>query len=639
MSARRRARRGCCSASAAPITAWTSRRAACWCRPIASKCWNAAPRSAPSPIMRRTRRPARTGALDVLAQHVLGAACGEPFLADELFAEVRSAAPYAGLARADFDAVLDFVATGGYALKAYERFAKIRQGQDGRWRVSHPMIAQRYRTSAPSTRSNRERLQNEFLRARRPRSARPIVFVHPRHRRGDQDGRQDRRDGARAASSPQNATPPRAPPRPPGRPLRRGLRGRRRALSGSALQRVRDIDLWTAVAVRVGRSRVEEARAKIDEADLASLLLIDEERQARSAAVASAGSPVERVRAKSSARRRADASSSTYILRDALVGPDRGREPQARARPARPRRRRPRSRSMSDALSVRLAESRLVPARRRRSNEPRARRASTPERSGRGRVSSTTASARLGSPQPQPLRAHRSSEHVVPWWSGRGGSPVRRPRRAGLLAHRRRWLTGPIIGVTGVLYTNREDRRLHPAPAAHREGKLEPRSSPCGLHAPDRVPKHHHRVCGACPRRPRTPAAGSGSTDNQMLRKVEVPLAAPENSWPGLRIAVDLRRWVSPRRVLRRRRGWASARSTRTSSSKSNVVVRAACCVRRRSRSICHPHGPARDDALDAGEGRLMHATLAFRERLQRRDRLHPPQARVRTRRDPDRAG
>ena len=87
----------------------------------------------------------RTGALDVLAQHVLGCACGEPFLADALYAEVRGAAPYAGLARADFDAVVDFVATGGYALKAYERFAKIRQDKDGRWRISHPMIAQRYR--------------------------------------------------------------------------------------------------------------------------------------------------------------------------------------------------------------------------------------------------------------------------------------------------------------------------------------------------------------------------------------------------------------------------------------------------------------------------------------------------------------
>ncbi len=88
---------------------------------------------------------ARIGALDVLAQHVLGSACGEAFLADELYAEVTGAAPYASLTRADFDAVLDYVATGGYALKAYERFAKIRQGKDGRWRVTHPMIAQRYR--------------------------------------------------------------------------------------------------------------------------------------------------------------------------------------------------------------------------------------------------------------------------------------------------------------------------------------------------------------------------------------------------------------------------------------------------------------------------------------------------------------
>jgi ATP-dependent Lhr-like helicase len=89
--------------------------------------------------------PLRTGALDVLAQHILGRAVGAPFLADELYAEVRQAAPYVSLARGDFDAALDFVATGGYALKAYERFAKIRQGKDGRWRITHPRVAQRYR--------------------------------------------------------------------------------------------------------------------------------------------------------------------------------------------------------------------------------------------------------------------------------------------------------------------------------------------------------------------------------------------------------------------------------------------------------------------------------------------------------------
>jgi ATP-dependent helicase Lhr and Lhr-like helicase len=87
----------------------------------------------------------RVGALDVLAQHVLGCACAASFLADELYREVATAAPYAELTRADFDAVVDFVATGGYALKAYERFARIRQGKDGRWRIAHPIVAQRYR--------------------------------------------------------------------------------------------------------------------------------------------------------------------------------------------------------------------------------------------------------------------------------------------------------------------------------------------------------------------------------------------------------------------------------------------------------------------------------------------------------------
>ena len=33
--------------------------------------------------------PLRTGALDVLAQHILGCAVGAPFLSDELYAEVR----------------------------------------------------------------------------------------------------------------------------------------------------------------------------------------------------------------------------------------------------------------------------------------------------------------------------------------------------------------------------------------------------------------------------------------------------------------------------------------------------------------------------------------------------------------------
>jgi len=89
--------------------------------------------------------PLRTGSLDVLAQHVLGCACGEPFLADDLYAEILTSAVYANLSRADFDDIVDFVATGGYALKTYERFARIRQDKQGKWRVANPKVRQSYR--------------------------------------------------------------------------------------------------------------------------------------------------------------------------------------------------------------------------------------------------------------------------------------------------------------------------------------------------------------------------------------------------------------------------------------------------------------------------------------------------------------
>nr|MBA3448246.1 DEAD/DEAH box helicase [Pseudaminobacter sp.] len=89
--------------------------------------------------------PLVDGGLDVLSQHVLGCACGAPFQADDLFEEVRTAAPYANLDRATFDRVVDFVATGGYSLKSYERYARIRRTKEGAWRVSNPRVAQQYR--------------------------------------------------------------------------------------------------------------------------------------------------------------------------------------------------------------------------------------------------------------------------------------------------------------------------------------------------------------------------------------------------------------------------------------------------------------------------------------------------------------
>jgi ATP-dependent Lhr-like helicase len=87
----------------------------------------------------------RSGGLDVLAQHVLGTASSAPFDPDALFAEVRTAAPYGALSRATFDRIVEFVATGGYALKTYERFARLKPMPDGCMRLAHPRIAEQYR--------------------------------------------------------------------------------------------------------------------------------------------------------------------------------------------------------------------------------------------------------------------------------------------------------------------------------------------------------------------------------------------------------------------------------------------------------------------------------------------------------------
>lgn len=85
------------------------------------------------------------GGLDVLAQHILGIACGAPFDADEVYLEITRTEPYGDLERETFDRVVGFVATGGYALKSYERYNRLRQTGDGRWRVANPRIAQQYR--------------------------------------------------------------------------------------------------------------------------------------------------------------------------------------------------------------------------------------------------------------------------------------------------------------------------------------------------------------------------------------------------------------------------------------------------------------------------------------------------------------
>ena len=90
----------------------------------------------------------RPGGLDVLAQHVMACACAGPFDEIALLAEVRSASAYVWLDDEVWRRVLEFVATGGYALRAYDRFRRIVRDPNGHWRLAHPDQAARHRLNA-----------------------------------------------------------------------------------------------------------------------------------------------------------------------------------------------------------------------------------------------------------------------------------------------------------------------------------------------------------------------------------------------------------------------------------------------------------------------------------------------------------
>ncbi|MBT8460136.1 MAG: ligase-associated DNA damage response DEXH box helicase [Boseongicola sp.] len=82
---------------------------------------------------------------DVLCQHILIRACRGPFDAETLFRTFTSTGAFSDLSRDAFDKCLDMVATGGYALRAYDRWQRLQQQSDGRWQLRDPRAAQQIR--------------------------------------------------------------------------------------------------------------------------------------------------------------------------------------------------------------------------------------------------------------------------------------------------------------------------------------------------------------------------------------------------------------------------------------------------------------------------------------------------------------
>ena len=87
----------------------------------------------------------KEGSLDVLAQHILGVACSNPFEINELFYQIKKAWPYRNLKKQTFLEVLEFVKNGGYSLKHYEQYAKIGLNKNNLYAIKNKNIRNKYR--------------------------------------------------------------------------------------------------------------------------------------------------------------------------------------------------------------------------------------------------------------------------------------------------------------------------------------------------------------------------------------------------------------------------------------------------------------------------------------------------------------
>jgi osmoprotectant transport system permease protein len=147
----------------------------------------------------------------------------------------------------------------------------------------------------------------------------------------------------------------------------------------------------------------------------------------------------------------------------------------------------------------------------------------------------------------------------------------------GLLAHRRRWLVGPILGVTGVLYTIPSIAAFFLLQPITGRGNT---TAIVALVAYSLLIIFRNVTTGlrGVPPEATDAGRGLGFTDNQLLWRVEVPLALPE-IMAGLRIATTTTVGLATLAFLAGAGGLGQRFVGAQIVFKSNVVVAGAACV------------------------------------------------------------
>ncbi len=89
--------------------------------------------------------PNSHGAFDVLCQHIVNCACSAPVDVAALYKEVKGAYPFRKLARDIFDDAIRFVIDGGYVLKSYDRWQRLKFDKQNMLVPANKRIVQRHR--------------------------------------------------------------------------------------------------------------------------------------------------------------------------------------------------------------------------------------------------------------------------------------------------------------------------------------------------------------------------------------------------------------------------------------------------------------------------------------------------------------
>lgn len=87
----------------------------------------------------------RVGSIDVLAQHVMGIACSSEFDVNKLYNNIRKVWPYRHLQKEKFLRVIEFLKNGGYSLKKYQQFSKLKEFLPGKYTISSDKFIKQYK--------------------------------------------------------------------------------------------------------------------------------------------------------------------------------------------------------------------------------------------------------------------------------------------------------------------------------------------------------------------------------------------------------------------------------------------------------------------------------------------------------------